>query len=327
MLKKVIIGLIIVILVGAIGMALYVRSLTPDQPVPRVVTADSETERVVNAGKIVGFLEDNGSHSWLGIPFAKPPVGPLRWKAPLPAEAWTEPVQALEVGNMCTQPSGALSGEPDADEDSVSGKEDCLYLNVWAPAFKADQVPAASDRVPVMVWIHGGGNSIGNGGSYNGSVLANDYQLVVVSINYRLGPFGWFTHPALRSDQASAEDNSGNYGTLDVIRSLEWVRDNISRFGGDPDNVTIFGNSAGGTDVMSMMVSPLAERLFHRAIVQSGGLRINPIAAGENYQDDTPPGHPYSSREVINTSLIRDGLAQDRDAAKGYQDKKTGAFG
>lgn len=320
MLKKIAVGLVALVLIGSIAVVLFMRSLTPEPRPPRVVHADPATERALASGDVVGFVETNGSHAWLGIPFAQAPVGELRWRAPRPAKAWQEPISALKIGSMCTQPAGPLSGVTDAADNQVSGSEDCLYLNVWSPAFDPDSVPSGPDRLPVMVWVHGGGNSIGHGGSYNGSALAKDYGLIVVSINYRLGPFGWFSHPALRNTEATAEDSSGNYGTLDIIHSLEWVRDNISRFGGDPENVTIFGESAGGTNVLSMMVSPLAEGLFHRAVVQSGSLRINPVSYAENYRDDTPRGHRYSSRELMNLSLIQDGMATDRDTARALQD-------
>ncbi len=130
-----------------------------------------------------------------------------------------------------------------------------------------------------MFWIHGGANTRGSGSIilYEGSLLAARHQVVLVSINYRLGNFGWLSHPALRSATASLEDNSGNYGTLDQVQGLKWVRDNIARFGGNPDKVTIFGESAGGWNVLALMASPLAKGLFHGAIVQSGGLDIEPL--------------------------------------------------
>jgi para-nitrobenzyl esterase len=149
--------------------------------------------------------------------------------------------------------------------------------------------------------------------------------VVVVTINYRLGPFGWFTHPALRSDEASPEDNSGNYGTLDIIQALKWVQNNIDAFGGDPGNVTIFGESAGGGNVLSMMASPLAEGLFHRAISQSADFEIIPVSLAENYLDDEFRGEEVSSKEIVNRLLVNDGLAPDRDAAKKLQESEPAA--
>src|SRR5262249_644589 len=131
-----------------------------------------------------------------------------------------------------------------------------------------------------------------------------------------LGPFGWFSHPALRSAGASAEDNSGNYGVLDQIAALRWVRDNVAAFGGNPDDVMIFGESAGGAELLALLASPLAKGLFQRAIVESGGLFEGTRAVAENYHDDADAGHPFSSREVIDKLLVKDGKAADASAAK-----------
>ncbi len=144
------------------------------------------------------------------------------------------------------------------------GSEDCLFLNVWRPR-------TAERGLPVYVWIHGGGNSIGSASmtdEYSGTRLAHRSNMVFVSLNYRLGPFGWFTHPALR-EGTSAEDDSGNFGTLDIVHALRWIRDNIEAFGGDPGLVAVTGESAGGLNVLSLMISPPAEGLFHRVIAQS----------------------------------------------------------
>jgi para-nitrobenzyl esterase len=274
---------------------------------------------------VVGFIDRYGANAWLGIPFTQPPVGDLRWMAPVAATPWEGTREALAIGSACTQIGNVLSGaEPDA-YGTPDGAEDCLYLNVWTPAF-TDDIPTGSDRLPVMFWIHGGGNSIGHAGSdsYNGAHLATRHNVVLVSANYRLGPFGWSTHPALR-ENAAAEDNSGNYGTLDTILALQWVRDNISQFGGDPGNVLIFGESAGARDVLTLMASPLAAGLYHRAVVQSGGYGVSDFAVAENYSDDDVPGHESSSREVINRLLIKDGIAADRDGAKAHQNQMSNA--
>ena len=179
--------------------------------------------------------------------------------------------EALKLGSACPQLAGILSDTPDAKAGTVVGNEDCLYLNVYAPSGAANEV--AKRKLPVMVWFHGGGNTVGHAGGYDGSELAARYGVVVVTTNYRLGPFGWFRQPAL-VEHAKGDEASGNWGTLDLIRSLEWVRENAAAFGGDPKNVTIFGESAGGTDVYSLLVSTRAEGLFHRAISQSGGIRL-----------------------------------------------------
>ncbi|MCP4683497.1 MAG: carboxylesterase family protein, partial [Desulfobacterales bacterium] len=249
--------------------------------------ADFETERITTTGKIVGFKEDNNSHAWYGIPFAKAPIGELRWKAPIPANKWEDTRKAVEFGPICTQfaDMGAQGRASKKEYGNPVGSEDCLFLNIWAPAFSPDSIPQGNDRLPVMVWIHGGGNSIGHGSSNNGKILAEKYNLVLVTLNYRLGPFGWFTHPAIREEGTTPEDQSGSYGTLDIIRALTWVQENIENFGGNPENVTIFGESAGGRNSLSMILAPKAKGLFHKAIIQSGSLGAKSIASAENYKD------------------------------------------
>jgi para-nitrobenzyl esterase len=198
----------------------------------------------------------------------------------------------------------------------VTGREDCLYLNIFAPRFVPDEVPTGDARLPVMVWIHGGGNSVGDSSLYDGSHLALRHDLIVVTVHYRLGVLGWFAHRALRGPGASAQDRSGNYGTLDLIRSLEWVRDNIEAFGGDPGRVTIFGESAGGTNVFSLLLSPEAAGLFQRAISQSGGAWTHSMAQAENSVDAPDPGRERSSHEVLVALLIGDERGGDRVAAE-----------
>jgi para-nitrobenzyl esterase len=312
--RKVLIALLVLIVAGIAAHAFWPKHKAP----PPV--ADQATLRKTPLGSVVGFVDAYGAHAWLGLPFAAPPIGELRWKAPRPAQPWTDVKSALAIGNMCVQFPSLLSGAGRNPQSSAPvGNEDCLYLNVWAPPFAAADVPSGDKARPVMFWIHGGGNSIGHGGSYNGARLAADHNVIVVTINYRLGPFGWFSHPALRSDTASPEDNSGNYGILDQIAALHWVHDNVAAFGGNPDNVTIFGESAGGADVLALLVSPLAKDLFQRAIVESGGLFTASRAIAENYHDDADPGHPFSSREVVDKLLVKDGKAADAPAAKAAQ--------
>ena len=280
----------------------------------------SITERQTTTGAVTGNSEANGAHSWLGIPYAAPPVEDLRWKAPLPPDSWAaDTYLAMGVGDPCLQVGSFKSDVPTG---KIGGSEDCLYLNLWAPAFTPETVPTGSSRLPVMVWIHGGSNTYGHGGLYNGKDLANGHDLIVITFNYRLGPFGWFTHPSLESGDSL--DDSGNYGTLDVIRVLQWVQDNISNFGGDPGNVTVFGESAGAGNTFSMMLSEQATGLFHKAASQSGGARTEEMAYGRNYMDDpSEPGHINSSREILNNLLIADGAAADRDAAKAIQEAMT----
>lgn len=282
-----------------------------EAPAPTPV-ADAATTVDIAQGRLTGFVDAAGGHTWLGIPFAEPPVGALRWRAPKPPAPFAAPLAALASGGACVQYKGMLADFDDLDEDGIVGSEDCLYLNVHAPAGMAGE---GASR-PVMFWIHGGGNTVGHAGLYNGSVLATRHDVVVVATNYRLGPFGWFRHAALRDRHATAEDASGNFGTLDLVRGLEWVRDNIAAFGGDPGNVTVFGESAGGANVLTLMASPRAAGLLHRAIVQSGGMFFDTPARAEHFLDDAVPGHERSSNEVIAALLVTRGDAASPDAAR-----------
>jgi para-nitrobenzyl esterase len=259
--RKAAIALIVVAVLVVVAVNLWLGRGSDEAPAPE---RDDTTLRSTTSGDVVGFSDAHGARAWLGIPYAEPPVGARRWRSPGAAAPAAGVSETLAIGNLCPQLASLLSGSgQDAAPGSVVGDEDCLYLNVWSP-------PNAR-KLPVMFWIHGGGNSIGHGGSYNGANLAATRDVVVVTINYRLGFLGWFTHPALAT--GNPEDDSGNYGTLDIVRALEWTRDNIAAFGGDPANVTVFGESAGAFDTLAMMASPLTTGLFHRAIVQSGGFQ------------------------------------------------------
>jgi para-nitrobenzyl esterase len=277
---------------------------------------DPLARRVLTTGEVVGFIGEYGSHVWLGIPFAEPPVGDLRWRAPQPAAAWEGMREATSFGSHCVQLPSRFAGVEEGEAGVPTGEEDCLYLNVYAPRFTAEQVPAGARRLPVMMWIHGGGNSIGLAALYDGGKLAATRDVVVVTVNYRLGPLGWFRHAALRSGAENEQDASGNFGTLDHIAALEWVRDNIGAFGGDPANVTIFGESAGARNVTNLLVSPRATGLFHRAIAQSGSSYNDSVETAENFSDDPTPGHRGSSNELVANLLIADGTVADRAAAK-----------
>ena len=236
----------------------------------------------VSGGKIEGIHQGDLS-IFRGVPFAAPPVGALRWRPPAPVVPWVGVRDASAAGAVCPQPvAGGNSAffalmierldlswwrrtllRMGAPSEGPAMDEDCLSLDIWSLAAE-DPAPR-----PVMVWIHGGAHVSGSGSEplYDGRVLAGR-GVVVVTINYRLGVLGFMAHPALTSE--SEHGSSGNYGMLDQIAALEWVRDNIGRFGGDPDNVTIFGESAGAHSVGQLMASPLARGLFHRAIAQSG---------------------------------------------------------
>ena len=201
----------------------------------------------VESGLLTGIELDSGVQAFLGIPFAKPPVGELRWKPPQAAEAWSGVKVADTKGPDCMTI---------ARSESMS--EDCLYLNIWSGA------QSETDNLPVMVWIHGGGWQFKS--TYDGDVLAEN-DVVVVSVNYRMNAFGWMAHPAL--SQESVNGVSGNYGVLDHLAALEWVQNNIENFGGDKNNVTIFGESAGGGSMYALLATQRSEGLFHKVISQS----------------------------------------------------------
>lgn len=256
MMRNTAIGLL---LVGTpLWLAACAEPVVPDDlPEPGIITID--------AGQVAGAASPLGADVWVyrGIPFAAPPVGNLRWRPPQPVAGWEGVRDATAAAPACIQgrlPAGVGSFY-DAGVDEMA--EDCLYLNVWSAA-------QPGEGAPVLVWIHGGGLTIGNGAdtSYDGTALA-ERGAVVVTINYRLGALGYLAHPLLSAE--SDHGASGNYGTLDQVAALGWVRRNIAAFGGDPDRVAIFGESAGSWSVSHMMATPLAHGLFQAAIGQSGG--------------------------------------------------------
>lgn len=287
-------------------------------PVP-----DPDSRRLTAQGAVIGCTEQRGLHAWLGIPYAAPPVGNLRWRAPRAAQPWSGTLAALKYGAKPMQIAGLAGDFPRHVHGQPAGSEDCLYLNVWAPRAAPGSVPQGEARLPVMVWIYGGGNAAGaaNVSLYDPAFLATRQPVVIVSFNYRVGVFGWFTHPDLPGGDASDADRSGNFGTLDIIAALRWVQQNIAAFGGDPGKVTIFGESAGGINVMSLLLCPQARGLFHRAIAQSSIIAPYTVAEAANYVDDEEPGHRNSSREIVNQLLVRDGRAAGRDDARALQDR------
>ena len=251
-----------------------------------ICCAQTPPQVKVEAGLLQGTSE-NGLSVYRGIPFAAPPVGDLRWRPPQPAAKWQGLKPADKFGPRCYQGGRGAPG--------VETSEDCLYLNVWSPA------RSARDRVPVLVWIYGGGFSAGatSEPNYSGENLAKK-GVVLVSISYRVGQMGFFVHPELSAE--SKNHASGNYGLLDMIAGLEWVQRNIAAFGGDPHRVTIFGESAGGIAVSMLCASPLAKGLFQGAISESGGSFGPPRPAtlpGENLKrlaDAERSGEVYAKR-------------------------------
>src|SRR5947209_4893617 len=208
------------------------------------------------SGEVRG-VTSSGITSFKGIPYAAPPIGPLRWKPPQPVLPWHDVRGADKTGAACMQPKDGL-------DSRTPTSEDCLYLNVWRPA--AAQAPS---KLPVMVWIHGGGfvGGTASGAGSDGTTLARN-GVIVVTLNYRLGRFGWFAYPELTAE--AAEAGTGNFGLMDQLAALRWVHDNIAAFGGDPAHVTLFGESAGGISVNALMCVPAARGLFGAAITESG---------------------------------------------------------
>ena len=226
----------------------------------------------LDSGPIRGKVQD-GVRFYAGIPYAAPPIGDLRWKSPQPVKSWTNIRECVEFGPICPQP-----GSPGMKEEDIkTASEDCLYLNIWAPLKKS------AEKKPVMVWIHGGAFVVGSGSSetYNGTNYAKQ-GLIIVTLNYRLGAFGFLAHPLLSEE--SPHGVSGNYGLLDQIEALKWVKKNIAAFGGNPENITIFGESAGSVSVGFHTVIPRSGGLFNRVIMESGtpmaNLYMLPLATG-----------------------------------------------
>ena len=270
----------------------------------------------VTGGRLAG-VSANGIVSFKGIPFAAPPVGPLRWKAPQPVKTWTGVKQAFTFGASCMQdPNFAkIFGT------SAPLSEDCLYLNVWTPA------KTASDSLPVMVWIYGGGFAGGMTSipAYDGTHFA-EKGVVLVSVAYRVGAFGFLAHPELSRES----DGSGNYGLEDMIAGLRWVKANVGKFGGDPSRVTIFGESAGGIAVSMLAASPKAKGLFQGAISESGGnfgwarfadeggVNVTPLKAAETAgRNFWPSSERTTSKQLEHWTRTRCELLSVRDSRAG----------
>jgi len=286
-----------------------------NEPAPaQSAAATSQNDPLVvriTAGLIRGVVRSKGGAQFLGIPYAEPPVGPLRWHAPMSKKPWSGVRDANAYGSACSQPLlGGAWNRYDAEHSS----EDCLYLNVDTPTW-----PAAKP-LPVMFWIHGGANAggSGSGGLYNDGTLTY-HGVVLVTMNYRLGIFGFFAHPELTRE--SPHHASGDYGLMDQILALQWVRENIARFGGDPGNITVFGQSAGSIDTGMLMTSPLARGLFQRAIGESGSPFSPPLAT---LADAEKQGEQVAAK--LNVPPGAEGIAALRKVAAPDLIKQIGAL-
>jgi len=291
------------------------------------------TLRQTSFGPLQGadLSASSGTWAWKGVPFAKPPVGALRWKAPVDPDSWSgTPRAATQFANACVQ-YGRIYG-PGANNtydatiastlNTAVGSEDCLYLNIWRPA-------TGDNGLPVLVFIHGGSNVSGYTADpvYDGAALARAANAVVVTINYRLGIFGWLNLPQLKGS-GNAADDSGNFATLDTIQALKYLNRNVDRFGGDPGNVTVMGQSAGAIDVYAMLTSPLmvsaTPKLMHKAVAMSGGISLaSNLPAGS-----LPTLNPASAalaqgNALLQQQLIVDGLAADVASANAYIASRT----
>ena len=288
-----------------------------------------ETARAIAQGDLSGFIAESGAHVWLNVPFAADTGGENRWRAPRPAPSWDGTRDATLHGPRCPQIANGftMSDEPFEPGDLL-GDEACLTLDIYAPA------DAAGKSLPVMMWIHGGSNISGTSADYDGAFLAANENVIVIAVQYRLGPLGFFSHPDLRNTATTSDDHAANFAILDLIAALKWINTNAAAFGGDPANVTIFGESAGGHNVASLLASPLAKDLFHRAIIQSGGFDSVTVSVAEGREGDLTDAsdkvterlggsdtfHTASTAEIFDAFTLANG---DTDLPRVIQDGVT----
>ncbi len=269
--------------------------------------------KVKTTSGIVYATKKNKIFLFEDIPYARPPIDNLRWKAP--REIINNKIITPKENNFCIQRPSNLGGASTDNNSFFVGTEDCLYLDVFVPRKKFN-----TKKLPVMFWIHGGGNTSGLKDLYDFSKMVSAHEIIVVRINYRLGPFGWFTHPAVQNFQEGI-DKSSNFGTLDIIMALQWTKNNIINFGGDPDNVTIFGESAGGHNVLSLLVSKKAKGLFHKAISMSG--YTTSISSQDSYsQSKESSTSEHTSEKIIEKINQKYKFTSDINSVSDFEIRK-----
>ena len=315
---------------GSSGFAFLPSPPPAPAPAPAQPAADGPMVRQTVAGKVEGVDDSarTGTWFWKGIPFAKPPVGALRWRAPAAPEPWSGIRQATKFGNACLQIGRIFSpGANNTYDETIgtmlgkpSGSEDCLFVNIWRPA-------TGEKNLPVLLFIHGGSNISGYTADplYDGAALAKAANAVVITASYRLGILGFLNVPQLRPGGSDGDD-SGNFALLDNMAALRFIRDNVASFGGDPGNVTLSGESAGATNLLSVMTSPMAKGLFHKAFEMSGGISLASNLPAGTLPSLSPASASLAQGEsILEKLLVADGTAADATAAKNYIAGRTPA--
>ena len=298
--KKIIIKFYIIFLLVTISGCETSKSINYDLNVNKVST---KTHRITSDTEILGSIDSSGIYKWLGIPYAEKPINDLRWRAPREIENYSKKYEAISFKKPCVQFQSSLTNNGLVKPGAIIGSEDCLYLNIYSPALSKGQISRDNINLPVMVWIHGGGNTTGMPSEYNPELFVKSEKIIFVSIAYRLGIFGWLSHPELREQDGI--DSSSNFGLLDQIMALKWIKENIQFFGGNPNNITIFGESAGGQNVIALYSSPLAKGLFDRAISQSGGTSVTSVKDAEKINRSDPDYiSSYKNRHVTTEEWV-----------------------
>ncbi len=287
--RKLLVALSLVMALSSSGaMSLKAYALPNNEVIESVTSETNELVKNTKYGSVVGTTS-NASNVWYSIPYASAPVGELRWKAPVDPEKWSDPLDCSNARNPAIQAGTDYA----TGETKITGTEDCLNLDVYAPENAKD--------LPVLVYIHGGNNQTGSSTEIEGSQIVVDENCVYVSLNYRLGILGFNALPAF----TSGDDGTGNYAMLDIAKGLDWVRENIEQFGGNPNNITVSGFSAGGRDVMAMLISPIFKGKFDKAVVYSGGMTV----ADEDVSAEI-------IAEAVAPLAVADGIVSDEETAK-----------